>query len=104
MLALSTFSSLRLAPAAACRDAFISAVQLKSRAAEAARYLARLQEAHPDDVAANPGLVPLLSRVMGEGPGLPAAGAAMGVLARICLTPQGRARVQAGAALSPAVR
>jgi hypothetical protein len=78
--------------------------QLKSRAAEAARHLARLQEARPDDVAAHPGLFPLLSRVLSEGPGLPAAGAAMAVLARASLAPAGRARVQAGVSLAPVVR
>jgi hypothetical protein len=79
--------------------------QLRPRAAEAARYLVRLLDSgRAPEAASLPGLVGLLGRVVADGPGLPAAGAAMAALARLCAAPGGRARVRAEASLVPVVR
>lgn len=79
--------------------------QLKSHAAEAVRYLGRLLESRPADVASQPGLFDLLSKIISDGPALPAAGSAMAALARLCLEPGPRARVRTEAAcITPVVR
>jgi len=80
-------------------------LQLKSQAAEAARYLLnRLMIARAAEVAVYPSIIELLSKVIADGPGMPAAGAAMMVLAQLCLVPESRARVRAEASLLPVVR
>lgn len=77
---------------------------MKSQTAPAVRHLLHLLDTRSSEIASYPNIVDLLGRAISEGPAMPAAGAAMAVLARMSLVPETRARVRAEAALLPVIR